>query len=227
MSFSYLIPLHTLGLQIQGQNLGKLNFGYGLVLGNGVSSTDVSHDSAVPSLTGSMHIRPKEGMRIGLSYYWDDLHKNTPSVHSGHNTVVNMPDLEMYKGPVKFRLASLSFAQFGEKFEFLNETGFNSTQTDSTGTSRNFTQFVYAGINVSEKITPYFIFDYIRVADNDIYTYPLDKLKIALGYRYSFNYLLNLKVQLEKFWDFKHQVNYPGTKTYGGPYLRVQLAYGF
>ena len=28
-SFSYLVPLHNLGLQFQGQNLGKWNFGYG------------------------------------------------------------------------------------------------------------------------------------------------------------------------------------------------------
>ncbi len=154
-------------------------------------------------------------MRIGMSYYWDDLHNNTPGVHSGHNTVISMPDTDKYKGSVDFRLASFSFAQFGEKFEFLNETGFNSSHTDSTSTSRNFTQFVYGGINVTEKSTPYFVFDHIHVADNDIYVYPVEKLKIALGYRYSFNYLLNLNVQLERFWEFKHFGRPAGSEMHG------------
>jgi hypothetical protein len=227
MSFSYFVPLHTLGLQLQGQNLGKLNFGYDFMVGNGISSTDVNHDSVVPSFIGSIHIRPKEGMRIGLSYYWDDLHDNSPGVHSGHNTVTVIPDDQKYKGPVKFRLTSFSFAHFGEKLEFLNETGFNFTNTDSTGTARNFSQFVYTGINVTEKSTPYLLFDYIDVADNDIYVYPVEKLKIALGFRYSFNYLLNLKVQLEKNWEFGHFGHSQGQRHFGGPFLRVQLAYGF
>jgi hypothetical protein len=227
MSFSYFVPLHSLGLQFQGQNLGKLNFGYDVMMGNGISSTDVFHESVVPSLTGSVHIRPKEGMRIGLSYYWDDLHNNTPGIHSGHNTAIVIPDAQKYKGPVKFRLTSFSFAQFGEKFEFLNETGFNTSTTDSTGTARNFSQFVYAGLNLTEKSTPYVLFDYIDVAENDIYVYPMERLKIAFGYRYSFNYLLNLKVQLEQNWEFGHYGHTPGTKSYGGPFLRIQLAYGF
>jgi hypothetical protein len=225
MSFSYFVPLHTLGVQMQGQNLGKLNFGYDFMLGNGISSTDVYHDSVIPSITGSVHIRPKEGMRIGVSYYWDDLHENTPGIHSGHTTSIVIPDAQKYQGPVKFRLASFSFAQFGEKFEFLNETAYNRSITDSTGIANNFSQFTYAGLNVTENSTPYFLVDYIKVAQNDIHVYPLDKLMVAIGYRYSFSYLLNVKVQLEKTWEYKHfghqhEVSY-------GPFLRVQLAYGF
>ena len=226
MSFSYFVPLHTLGLQLQGQNLGKLNFGYDFVIGNGISSTDVYHDSVVPSVTGSVHIRPKEGMRIGLSYYWDNLHENTPGVHSGHGNPRMDPTMPSYEGPVKFRLTSFSFAHFGEKLEFLNESGFNTTQTDSAGTAFNFSQFVYVGLNLSEKSTPYALVDYIDIADNDLHSMPVEKFKIALGYRYSFSYLLNIKVQLEKNWELAH-LNHMHQMSYGGPILRVQFAYGF
>lgn len=225
-AFSYFVPIHTLGLQFQGQNLGKLNFGYDFMLGNGISSTDVYHDSVVPSVTASVHIKPREGMRIGASYYWDDLHENTPGVHSGHNTSIPVPIDQRYQGPVKFRMTSFSFAQFGEKFELLSETGFNNSTTDSTGTAKNFFQFVYAGLNVTEKSTPYILGDYVDVADNDVHVYPIHKLKVAIGYRYSFNYLLNMKVQLEKSWEFEHAFHDHAT-SYGGPFLRVQFAYGF
>ena len=37
-SFKYLVPVHTLGLRLQGQNMGKIGFGYDLMIGNGISS---------------------------------------------------------------------------------------------------------------------------------------------------------------------------------------------
>ena len=40
-SFGTHVPIHTLGLRLQGQNIGKLRFGYDLVIGNGMSSNDV------------------------------------------------------------------------------------------------------------------------------------------------------------------------------------------
>jgi hypothetical protein len=226
MAFSYFIPLHTLGLQFQGQNLGKLKFGYDFMVGNGISSTDVYHDSVVPSILGSVHIKPKEGMRIGFSYYWDNLHDNTPGAHSGHTTTSLIPDELRYNGPVKFRLTSLSFAHFSEKIELLSETGYNVSITDTTGRAGNFFQFVYGGVNLTEKSTPYLLADYINVADNDVYVYPIEKLMVAFGYRYSFNYLLNIKVQLEKSWEFRH-FGHDHPVSYGGPFIRVQVAYGF
>ncbi len=227
LGFSYFIPLHTLGLQFQGQNLGKLNFGYDVMVGNGISSTDVYHDSVVPSFSASFHIKPIDGMRIGASYYWDNLHDNTPGVHSGHSTASSVPLDQRYEGPVKFRLTSFSFAYFKDNFEILNESGYNVSTTDTTGRANNFYQFVYAGLNVTEKSTPYILGDYIHVADNDVHAYPAERLKIALGYRYSFDYLLNVKIQLEKEWEFKHAFHQNHPISYGGPFLRIQVAYGF
>lgn len=226
IAFNYLVPIHTLGLQFQGQNLGKLNFGYDIVIGNGISSTDVSHEAFVPSFTGSIHIKPKEGMRIGTSYYWDNLHNNIAGVHAGHNIVPNIPTDNIYTGPVNLRNLSFSFAQFGEKFELLSETTYNVNKTDSTGTARNYSQFLYTGLNVSEKSTPYALVDYINIADNDIHVYPLETLKVALGYKYSFSYLLNIKIQMETNWELKHFGHNHNSK-YSGPSLRVQVAYGF
>ena len=44
-SFGTSVPIHTLGLRLQGQNIGKLRFGYDLVIGNGMSSNDVTDGS--------------------------------------------------------------------------------------------------------------------------------------------------------------------------------------
>jgi hypothetical protein len=82
--FSYLIPLHTLGVRLQGQNLGALRFGYDMVLGNGISSNDTKDLDMHKSITLAAHIKPRDGLRIGLSYYEDVIKGNYSGVHSGH-----------------------------------------------------------------------------------------------------------------------------------------------
>lgn len=64
IAFSYLIPLHTLGLQFQGQNLGKLNWGYDVVVGNGISSNDAGKRGTNMSLTTAFHFKPSPYTRI-------------------------------------------------------------------------------------------------------------------------------------------------------------------
>lgn len=224
--FNNFIPLHTLGMQFQGQNLGPLNFGYDVVIGNSISSIDVLNESIVPSLTGAVHIKPKEDIRIGISYYWDDLQTNIRGVHAGHNMNNQMSAQSMYTGPVNFRLLSFSFAKFSDNYELLNETAININQNDSTGRAKNFSQFLYAGYNLNEQNTPFILLDYVNIEKNDVHVMPKETLKFVLGYRYSFSYLLNLKIQLEMTRDFRSMNHMQGSR-FDNPCLRVQLAYGF
>ena len=49
-----MIPIHTLGVRLQGQNLGELNLGYDVVLGNGLSSSDAGDDDLGKSVTAAV-----------------------------------------------------------------------------------------------------------------------------------------------------------------------------
>lgn len=68
---SELFPLHTTGISFQGLNLGSLKFGYDLMVGNGIGSTDVLDLDKGKSVTAAIHIKPRNALRIGLSYYYD------------------------------------------------------------------------------------------------------------------------------------------------------------
>ena len=83
-SFGAHVPIHTLGLRLQGQNIGKLRFGYDLVVGNGMSSNDVSDGNFQKSVTAAVHIKPEKQMRVNLSYYSDIIYGNMVGAHSGH-----------------------------------------------------------------------------------------------------------------------------------------------
>lgn len=221
-AFNYFVPIHTLGIQLQGQNLGKLNFGYDVLIGNGINSTDVFQSHLDPPLAFSFHIKPIDGMRIGASYYYDYLPENSAGAHTGH-TVVKSINNTKYKGSINFGLTSFSFAYFGSKVEILNEFNFNSTYTDTLGSAKNFSNFLYVGVPFAEKHTVYGLYDYMDVNEKDLYTNQINIEKVGLGYKYEFNYKLNIKSQLEyERVNLHHHLDKTERVS-----LEVQLSYGF
>jgi hypothetical protein len=227
LAFSYIIPLHTLGTQLQGQNIGNLGFGYDIVLGNGINSTDSYQGDFGPSITAAFHIKPIQGLRIGASYFYNYLSKNNPGVHSGHSTTIQ--NESNYEGSVEFNMMCNSISWFGKRYEFLNEFSFNQTKTDIQGTANNFSNFSYAGVRVNEKNIPFVLVDYIRIAENDLYNYSTEIVKTGAGFRYEFSYLINLKAQIEysrvKQSDSLLMDNHSKFSEVFG--FRIQLAYGF
>jgi hypothetical protein len=224
LAFSHIIPLHTLGFQLQGQNLGKLNFGYDLVLGNGISSTDVKQTDMNFSVTASAHIKPADNLRIGASYYHDYLQNNKSGMHSGHNASPDHYAGELYTGPLTFDLACFSISYFGNKFELLSESSFNATRTDSLGQANNYSSFLYAGFRIKERHVPYIILDYLKVDKDDLHVYEFETAKVGVGYKHEFNHLICLKTQLE-YQMYHHNSDEHHVHNKLG--VRLQLAYGF
>lgn len=229
-AFSYLIPLHTLGLQLQGQNIGAQKWGYDFMFGNGIDSTDALQEGHSPAAMLAVHAKPVEGMRIGASYFYDRLETNTPGAHAGHGIAPGFQRANAYKGPVNFHLACVSAAWFGKEHEFLNEFVYNAAQTELAGKADNYANFTYAGWRLRDHWVAYGLADYLRTADNDLHTYPFKRMKFALGLRHEFNHLLNVKVQLEHTTEH-HAHLHMGKVAYWHvdrvPGLRVQVAYGF
>jgi len=226
-AFSYFVPLHTLGLQLQGQNIGKLNWGYDIVVGNGINSTDNFQSGLSPSFTAAIHFKPVEGMRIGISHYYDFLSENKYGIHTGHGTAPGIPISNAYDGPLEFQLSSISFAYFSNKFEALLETSINHSYTDTLGLARNISFFLYSGFKLNEKNIPFILIDYLKSSDNDLHVYPLEIRKFALGYRYEFNYLTNIKLQLENTMFHHGMMKNHSMHDHGNWGVRIQLAYGF
>jgi hypothetical protein len=229
LAFTHLVPLHTLGVQLQGQNLGKARLGYDLMIGNGIASTDASEQGDSPAMLAAVHVKPIDGMRLGVSYYTDYMEKNGYGPHSGHTVTSSERPAVLYSGAMDYRLASASLAYFTERFEFLQELTLNTTRTDSLGTARNHSSFTYVGTRIGERLVPYAFIDRMLVADNDLHTYPEDERKQAVGLRIEWSPLIHLKLQAE------HSTRRTVHAHVGGTHselartrqLRLQLAYSF
>ncbi len=224
ISFSYFIPVHTLGIQSQGQNIGKWNFGYDLVFGNGINSTDGMNSGLDFSYTAAFHVKPIENFRFGISYFYENTKNHNPGTHSGHSQIYPHYDGEEYYGPMTIQLTSSSISYFGNKIEFLNEFSYNRTYTDSLGGANNYSNFTFIGYRLKDMYVPYLTADIIHVADNDLFIHPFDLLKLCLGYRHEISHLLSIKAQFEYMSTLHQHDDHVHIPRYG---FRVQFAYGF
>ena len=219
MMFSKWIPVHTFGVRLQGQNLGKHNFGYDLLVGGGMSSEDMSNILSDISVTAAVHWKPIDGMRLGISFYntsMDDASSMAAHSHGG-----NDPDIPVYDGPIDFQLINSSVAYFGERWEILNEFSYNRTKTDTLGVANNLSNYTYCGYRVKEKNIPFVAYDILYAGDNDLHTHHFDRMKFILGYKYELSNSLNFKAQLEYYRNI-HQSTSSNQKLD----FKIQISYG-
>jgi hypothetical protein len=233
-SFSTLVPLHTLGVQLQGQNLGRSRFGYDAMLGNGIASSDTYEGGVSPAVMLAVHAKPVDGLRIGMSVYRDRMEANGYGAHSGHGGAAHQHGGAMYKGPVDFQLANASIAWFGRRTEFLQELSVNRNVTDSLGVAINRSAFMYLGARVRDPLVAYAFGDYLYSALNDLHVLPMRRWKTGFGMRYDLATTVHIKGQLEYSGErLSHAAAGHGMKP-GDPFmpwrrafgLRLQLAYG-
>jgi len=221
-SFSYFVPLHTLGLRLQGQNLGPLGLGYDVVVGNGMSSTDFFKVSPHMSFMVAAHIKPFNGAQFTLSYYRDRITDNQVGVHVGHSHSGSG-----YKGDIGFQLISLSAVYFSEKFEVLNEAGLNINTTDSTGTVHNYSNYTYVGYRLKDKFVPYVLSDLMMIDRQEMHSPRTQLWQAGVGLRYEMSHLFNIKLEMRRATGIGYAAepaNHPEIKRYQ---LKLQFSYGF
>jgi hypothetical protein len=180
-----VVPLHTTGLRFQGQNLGKLRFGYDALIGNGEASTDALDFNKMKSVMLGAHITPRDGLRIGLSYYYDDIPQGAVLHHSSNVSKQNVKQ-SMYSGSVSY---------FGSKFELLAESSVVMNQNDSTGTNVSPTGYIYAGYRTKYKFVPYVRVDVLNFSSKEVLFSNKMYRGALVGLRYEINYLAVLKLE--------------------------------
>jgi hypothetical protein len=181
-----IIPLHTTGISLQGHNLGNIKFGYDLMLGNGIGSSDIIDNDKHKSVTAAVHIKPADGLRIGGSYYRDVISRGVKT-HEGH----------LIDWQVKQQLATGSIAYFGKAFEFLSEATMAINKSDTTNTQNTIGSYAYAGLKINEKWVPYVRIDYLHFPYGEIFYHKDNKKAVVAGLRYNVNYLCVVKLEAE------------------------------
>jgi hypothetical protein len=219
-SFSYLVPLHSLGFRAQGQNLGKLGFGYDICATNSIASTDIFDSALNKALTFAAHIKPTDEIYLGVSYYNDYMVSNTPGAHTGHGG-----GNANYKGSINYELVCLSFKYFGKHLEFLSESSYNHNQSDSLGHAENYSQFNYVGWRFKETKVVYGLFDFMDMSERELHTKPINVIKTGIGFKYEYGAVCTIKFQVERLESGDDHLFHNHNSTRYD--MRAQVAYVF
>lgn len=190
-----VIPLHTTGIALQGHDLGKIKFGYDVMVGNGLGSTEIEDNDKNKSLTIAAHIKPAENLRIGASYYYDIISKGA-AVHYHQDDQERHEDRVIDWRTVQ-NLFSASVAYFGNKFELLCEGTLAVNRTDSTCYKKTTGAYLYAGYKVTDKITPYFRIDDVHFQKGEIFYIKENRSSFLAGVNYQISYIANLKLEYQ------------------------------
>jgi hypothetical protein len=181
-----IIPLHTTGISFQGHNLGKLKFGYDVMVGNGLGSSSIQDNDKAKSVTVAAHIKPADRLRIGASLYHDNIAKGA-HLHDGREL----------QWKVNQNLLTGSVAYFGKKAELLAESTMAFNHTDTTGTKNTAASYVYAGYRITDKWTPYVRFDQLHYRTGEMVFMPNNTTAFLAGVRYQVSYLAVVKLEYQ------------------------------
>jgi len=180
-----IIPIHTTGLSLQGYNLGKANFGYDVMVGNGLGSGEIFDNDQFKSVTLSAHVKPVDGMKIMASGYFDRVSKGA-DIHTMDTTATHDINQQVFTG---------SLAYFRKRLELLAEGSFATNATDSLDARQAIALYAYAGLRIKSKMIPYVRLDYLTYEKGDPYFPDNDKIALVGGLRYEFNFLAVVKLE--------------------------------
>ncbi len=204
-----LVPLHTLGAWLQGQNLGDMRFGYDLVVGNGLGSADATDNDKSKAVTAAIHIKPVDGMRLSLSSYSDRISAGAVGHQHGGTT----PGTGPLPYAVRQQIFTASIAWFRPKYELLAEASRFGNRADSLK-AQTYGAYVYAGTRVLPKLVLYGRYDIVQHqhVHQESYFSTDDLQSFVGGLRYEFNYLAVAKLEFqhdrrETMFNVKRQTN--------------------
>ena len=186
-----IIPIHTTGVSFQGQNLGKLKFGYDFMFGSGISSGDKGTNSNNSlSSTFSIHVKPIDGLRIGVSAYYDKIDETSYSVDH-HNVVYSHEALFQ-------QIYTVYLGYFGNKMEFISEFSNSINEGQTSGVNNTPNLYVYFGYPIeNSSFIPYFRYDRLRYDEGEVYYNGVNKDKLIVGLRKEISFLTIIKLEYQ------------------------------
>lgn len=180
-----IVPIHTTGIAFQGLNLGKLRWGYNLMIGNGIGSHEIVDNDKYKSVTAVVNMQPVDKLKLGVSYYNDVISQGAE--YKG-GTAAEKYNQQIFTGSVSY---------FGRRFEVLAEGSMVNNNGDSTGVAKSYATYLYTGIRLKDKFIPYVRVDYLTYQSGEAYFGNEDTFAFVGGIRYEISYLIVIKLEYQ------------------------------
>lgn len=225
------------GIQFEGENITKYRFSYKLLLGNGIGyygSNDKKDGHLATS--GQIGVEPIDGLKIMGSAMFDRIEKGKSNPNG---SISSLPD----NGNLQLIVASIAYMNPEKKPEFIAEYLSQTSKFDNLGDFKSHSYYVYGGYKITDKITPYALYNYTQAGNSttegDPYfaPIPVNVNQVTLGVRYklSSNFVMKLEYETETTKTFYQDIVIPGfgktddgfTNAVKNNKLRIQFAFAF
>lgn len=185
------------GVQIEGDNISSARVSYKVMIGNGVGyhGSNDKTDKHV-AVTAQVGVEPIEGLKILASGQFDRIEQGKPNPNG---TISALPD----NGNLSLLVGSVAYMNPEKKPEFIAEFLHQTSKFDNIGTRSSYSGYFYGGYKVTNKITPYFLYNYTQAGqsntESDPYfaPVPVNINLLTFGARYKFNSSFIVKLEYE------------------------------
>lgn len=225
-----------IGVQFEGENITSARLFYKVLVGNGIGyhGSNDKGDNHV-AVTAQVGAEPIEGFKVLASGMFDRIEEGKPNPNG---SIAALPD----NGNLQLLTVAAAYMNSEKKPEFIAELSRQNSKFDNINNASSYSYYVYGGYKVTDKITPYVLYNYSQagesVTEGDPYFAPLP-IKIntlTVGARYKFNANFIAKVEYEHndqktyYQDIMMgsvKLDDGFTNTYKTGSVRVQLAFAF
>jgi hypothetical protein len=185
------------GVQLEGENITSARLSYKVLIGNGVgyfgSNEKADHHVGV---TAQVAAEPAEGLKIIASGMFDRIEKGKSNPNG---TIASLPE----NGNLRLLVGSIAYMNSEKKPEFIAEFLHQASTFDNIGKRSSYSGYIYGGYKVTNKITPYFLYNYTQAgqsntqADPYFAPLPVNISLLTLGARYKFTSSFVFKIEYE------------------------------
>lgn len=153
-----VLPVHTVGVQLSGRDLGALHLGFDALVGNALGNRpEQDARNAAGSVTLAVHSQVTPDLRVGASFYQDRLAAGTATQAT-----------DSLAAPLTQGIGGAFVSWFGTHAEAVVE-GHQVRDRSAGRSSTSPAWFAYAGVRATPTVVPYLVHDEVRLAANDAY----------------------------------------------------------
>lgn len=222
------------GIQFEGENITKARLFYKVLVANGVgyhgSNDKIDNHVAVTAQVG---VEPVDGLKILGSGMFDRIQQGKPNPNG---SIASLPD----NGRLQLITLSAAYMNAEKKPEFIAEFLSQKSKFDNIEDASSYTYYVYGGYKVTNKITPYALYNYTQAGNGsttgDPYFSPLplkiNLLTVGVRYKFNSNFIAKAEYEMnnEKYYYADSMTPGPNdgfTNSSKSNRVRLQLAFAF
>lgn len=183
------LPLEeNAAVQLNGEGITKMNFGYNLMVGNGIASSPVDDFNNSKSVCLNIHAEPVENLKFYISGYKDDVPKGATTLQG--ILLTQKTNLQILNGSIAYMDGRLPIEFAGEFYNL------KTTNPDSNITTSSNGYFLYLGYKIKKiNIVPYLYYSKLDFDNNELFFAKTNTSSIVFGLRYKMHPLSVIKLE--------------------------------